>query len=269
MVPKYHLNRVRIDDKASEQLFDRFIDQLDPQKIYFLQSDIDGLSKFRETLDDAVKEGHINFAYEAFDIYRQRLHERLANAQKLIDQDFDFTIDESIDIDTEKAAWAKSSEELDQRWRKRVKYEVLQLLLDDETIDEVRTRLHSRYHTIQLNIEQMKNMEILEIYLTALAECFDPHSSYMSPYTLEDFQISMRLSLDGIGAALRSEDGYTVVAEIVPGGAADKDGRLKVGDKIIGVDKEGKGDVTDIVNMRLTEVVRLIRSTRWHARRLN
>ncbi len=262
MVPKYHLNHVRIDDGASEQLFDRFTDELDPQKLYFLQADIDHLAKFRKTLDDSVKEGNVDFAYEVFDVYRQRLGERVENAHKLIDHDFDFTKEETIETDSEGLPWAKSIEELDERWRKRVKYEVLQLMLDDEPIDEVRDRLHSRYRTVQINIEQMKEMDILEIYLTALANCFDPHSSYMSPYTLEDFQISMRLSLDGIGAALRSEDGYTVVAEVVPGGAADKDGRLQVGDKIIGVDKDGSGELVDIVNMRLSEVVRLIRGPR-------
>jgi carboxyl-terminal processing protease len=267
MVPRYHLGQKQIDDATSEQLFDRLFKDLDPQKLYFLQSDRDRYADRRMALDDAIKSGEIGFAYEVFNSYRSRLDHQIEVAHRLVDQQHDFAIDESIPIEADELPWAASQEELDERWRKRVKYDLLQLRLDDEPLDEARSRLHKRYRTLQLNIDQTDDVEILEIYLTSLASCFDPHSSYMSPNTLKDFQISMRLSLDGIGAALRSEDGYTIVAEVVAGGAADKDGRLKIGDKIIGVGQED-GAIEDIVDQKLTNVVRKIRGPRGSKVRL-
>ncbi|MFN0197247.1 MAG: carboxy terminal-processing peptidase, partial [Planctomycetaceae bacterium] len=118
-----------------------------------------------------------------------------------------------------------------------------------------------RYKMLSQTMKQTEDFEILEMYLNALAHCFDPHSSYMAPQTLEDFKISMNLQLDGIGAALRSEDGMTIVADIVPGGAAASDGRLKVSDKIVAVG-QAEGDMVDIVEMKLSKVVRLIRGKR-------
>lgn len=284
IVPRYHINQVQINDTVSEQLFDRYFDDLDPQKLYFLQEDIDRFSQARTLLDDAVKQGNVDFAYRVFDTYRTRLGERYEVVDQYIDQDYDFTEDESIVVDGDDLEWAKSTAEIEDRWRKRVKYELLQLKLansltsndpakpevlespneEEESEDpmvEARERLHKRYRNIKLNIDQTGGLEVLEIYLTTLANCFDPHSSYMSPDTVEDFTIQMRLSLDGIGASLRSEDGYTIVHQIIPGGAAAEDGRLQVGDKIIGVG-QAEGEIEDIVDLKLRKVVEKIRGPR-------
>jgi carboxyl-terminal processing protease len=261
MVPRYHLNQVRIDDDLSKHLFAKYFKDLDPQKLYFLKADIEAFQTFQTALDDGVKTGDVEFAYAVFDTYRKRVDERLVLAEEMLDGEFDFTLDDSIHRDADDIDWAASEDELRQRWHRRVKYDILQLKLADEPMEEILDRLHKRYRNLKLNIDQTEPMDVLEIYLSTMLACFDPHSSYMSPNTLEDFQISMRLSLDGIGAALRSEDGYTIVAEIVPGGAADKDGRLKVGDKVIGVGQE-EGEVEDIVDLKLTKVVRKIRGPR-------
>ena len=229
--------------------------------MYYLKSDIDGFARYRDQLDDLLKVGNINFAHEAFKTYLQRLDERLAVAHMLIDAPHDFSIDESMIIDGDQLTWSVDTKELNERWRKRVKYELLSLQLDKVASDEARKRLHKRYETLKRNAHDMDENEILEMFLSSVAHCFDPHSSYMSPSTVEDFQIQMRLSLQGIGAALRSEDGVTTVASIVPGGAADKDGRLKVGDKIVGVGQED-GDFQDVIEMKLNRVVRLIRGER-------
>ena len=239
----------------------KFIKDLDSQKLYYLKSDIDGFARYRDQLDDLLKVGNINFAHEAFKTYLQRLDERLAVAHMLIDAPHDFSIDESMIIDGDQLTWSVDTKELNERWRKRVKYELLSLQLDKVASDEARKRLHKRYETLKRNAHDMDENEILEMFLSSVAHCFDPHSSYMSPSTVEDFQIQMRLSLQGIGAALRSEDGVTTVASIVPGGAADKDGRLKVGDKIVGVGQED-GDFQDVIEMKLNRVVRLIRGER-------
>jgi len=258
MVGRYHISQKRVDDAISVQLFDRYLQQLDPRKLYFTQADIDGLAPYRTQLDDLLKAGDVSFAYKAFDLYLARVAERIKLAEQYIDAPHDFTVDESLEIEADKLPWALNEKEIQDRWRKWVKYELLALLLDDTPEDKARERLRMRYHTIAVSAPQTEASEKLEWFLSSLTHCFDPHSSYMSPQSREDFRISMELKLEGIGAALRSEDGYTIVANVVPGGAADKDGRLKKEDKIIGVDK-GDGEMVDVVEMKLNKVVRMIR----------
>jgi carboxyl-terminal processing protease len=260
MITRYHISQGAIDDKASGKLLDHYIKQLDPQKLYFVKSDVTGLEKYRTQLDDLVKAGNVDFAYETFDLFSKRVDQRVELAQRLIDAEHDFTLDEQMSTDYDEMDWPASESGLNERWRQWIKYELLSLIVDDVKLKEARERLHKRYRNIQRAIQQTEDFEKLEMYLSALTHTFDPHSSYMSPQTLEDFQISMRLRLQGIGAALRSEDGYTIVASIVPGGAADKDGRLKKDDKILAVDS-GDGVLQDIVEMKLSKVVRLIRGT--------
>lgn len=258
MIARNHISQKPVDDAVSRQLFDRYLEQLDARKLYFTQADIDSLAGYRNQLDDLLRAGDISFAYRAFDIYAARANERIAMAQKFIDAEHDFTAEEELEVDADKLPWASTEQEIQERWRKQIKYDLLAILLDDVKMEQARERLHKRYHTLGLAASQTEDSEKLEWYLTSLAHCFDPHSSYMSPQTREDFRISMELKLEGIGAALRSEDGYTIVANIVPGGAADKDGRLKKEDKIIGVDK-GDGVMVDVVEMKLSKVVRMIR----------
>ncbi|MDG2360574.1 MAG: carboxy terminal-processing peptidase [Planctomycetaceae bacterium] len=268
MINRYHINHGEIDDSVSPRLLDRFIEMLDPQKVYFLKQDIDEFSRLRTQLDDLVKQGDVSFAYDVFDIYRRRFDSRIDHAHKLIDMEHDFTLDEELDTDFEAREWASTDAELNERWRQRVKFEVLNRTLDkDEDITEVRDRLHKRQNTLLRSIHDTESSEVLEMFLSSLTHCFDPHSSYMSPQTLEEFRISMQLSLDGIGAALRSEEGNTFIASIVKGGAANKDGRLEVGDQITAVAQE-TGDFVDIVEMKLSKVVRLIRGKRGSKVRL-
>ncbi len=259
MVQKYHISQKRIDDDISQRLLNRYVEQLDPQKLYFFEGDIRELERQKTELDDQLRRGEVTFGFTTFDLYFKRLEQRMTLVHKLIDSEFDYTKDESLVLDGEDLPWAKTADEVNDRWRKRVKYELLDLKLDDNSLKDARDRLHRRYRNIHENAKQTEKSEILELYLSAVTHCFDPHSSYMSPETLEDFRISMALKLEGIGAALRSEDGHTVVARVVPGGAADKDGRLTVGDKIIGVAQDGEENFVDLVEMKLTRVVRLIR----------
>jgi len=268
MIARKHISHAPIDDDVSKRLLARYLKTLDPQKLYLTQADVDDLSKSATVLDDQLKAGNVDFAYSTFKLYLQRLNDRLSKIGQQIDADQDFTIDESIAVDSDKFGWAKSVEELDERWRKRVKYDLLALILDDSSLADARKRLHKRYYNLKTQMKQTERFEQLEIFLTSLAHCFDPHSSYMSKQTLEDFRIQMELKLQGIGAALRTEDGYTVVAQIVPGGAAEKDGRLTVGDKIVGVGQQDEEGFVDIVEMKLTRVVRLIRGPKGTVVRL-
>jgi carboxyl-terminal processing protease len=277
MIEANHISQKPIDDTISARLVDEYIKQLDSKKLYFLQSDIDRFNKYRLDLDDLVKAGNLDFAGNVFDTYLTRLKERMDVVHQLIDAKHDFSIDESIEIDAKELAWAKSTEELNERWRKWIKYDLLLLRLEKATAadakksaegsdgkppltpeEDARKRLHKRYKTIYDALSKTEPDEVTEMYLTALCTAFDPHSSYMSPRSVREFQIMMGLKLEGIGASLQAEDGYTVVKMIVPGGAAAADGRLKVNDKIIAVGN-GNGEFVDVVEMKLTKVVDMIR----------
>lgn len=261
MIEGNHISRPQIDDKVSARFLDTFIKQMDAQKLYFLQADIDRFKGLRTQLDELVKAGNTEFAANAWKLFIQRLDERMVVAHKLIDTPHDFTVEEAMAIDPKETPYARDVVELDERWRKRVKFDLLALKLDKTADEEARKRLHRRYKTIRESFAQTEPDEVIEMYLTSLCEAFDPHSSYMSPRTLEDFRIQMELKLDGIGAALRGEDGYTVVQSIVPGGAAAADGRLKPGDKITAV-SNARGEMIDVVEMKLTKVVEYIRGKR-------
>jgi carboxyl-terminal processing protease len=261
MIEQHHISHVKINDQVSSKLFDRYFNMLDPRKLYFTQADVDSFAGERTKLDDYLKRGNVEFAYNVFDLYLQRAQQRKALAEKLLDTPQNFAAQDEMVVDTEKLPWAKSDAEIQERWRKQVKYDLLSLKLEDTPDAEAHERLKKRYH---MNVEtalQTEDGEKLELYLTALTHCLDPHSTYMSPQTRDEFKISMELRLEGIGAALQQEDGYTVVKRVVPGGAAEKDGRLKVGDKIIGVDK-GDGEMVPVVEMKLSKVVRMIRGPR-------
>lgn len=261
MVERHHIGHSRIDDQVSSKFLKKYIEDLDPQKLYFYKSDLDALSKYETKLDDLVREGNVEFAYSTFDSFLQRLDNRMIEVHKLIDSEFDYSKDEDIVIDADTIPWSITKEQSDERWRKRIKYSLLSLLVDKVEPKEARERLHKRYRGISRVFHQMNRDEQLEMFLTAMTLCLDPHSTYMSPRTLEDFQINMRLSLEGIGAALRGEDGFTIVDRVIKGGAAAADGRLQAGDKIVGVGKE-EGEIVDIVEMKLNDVVRLIRGPR-------
>lgn len=260
MAQKFHINRPTVDDELSIALLNGFLKDLDPLKLYFNQADVKDFDRFRTLLDDMVRGGNPDFARYVFQRYRDRVTSRMELAHELIDSEHDFTVEESIIIDGDELDWA-GEEEVGDRWRKRIKMELLNARLDDEDDSETREKLHKKYRMVQRSIDQTDDTDVIEIFLTAMTQVFDPHSTYMSPNTLEDFQIDMKLSLDGIGAALRSDDGYTVVATIIKGGAADADGRLKVEDKIVAVGQT-TDEMVDIVEMKLSEVVRLIRGER-------
>jgi carboxyl-terminal processing protease len=260
LIDKRHMAQLRVNDEISKRAMQMYFKTLDPMKLYFYQSDVDKFAPESTKIDDYVKAGDVALAKRIFDLFLQRVAERTAVAQKLVDQEHDFTVDETMERDPDKLSWFKTKEEADERWRKRVKYDILLQSTDKDTpADQANDRLHKRYRSIDQRWNQTSNDELLEMFLTAVTMSFDPHSSYMSPENLENFAIQMRLELDGIGASLESKYGETVVRHIVPGGAADKDGRLKVDDVITGVAQGADGEVVDITDMKLNDVVMKIR----------
>lgn len=268
LVERLHLTQQRIDDVISERCLESYLKTLDPWKLYFYQSDVDEFMQNRFALDDMIRRNNIDFAYTVFSRFLARVDERVATALTMVDAPHDFTIDEVMVRDRDATTYPKSPEEAAERWRKRVKFDLLVKKADEEEDEEAKRKLRKRYSGIAKRWQQTTDDDLLEIYLTSMTSGFDPHSSYMSASTLENFEITMRLELDGIGASLRSEDGYTEVHEIIPGGAADQDGRLKKGDHIIGVGQGTAGELEDIIDMRLNDVVKLIRGKRGTVVRL-
>ena len=259
LMDRRHLSDLTVDDETSSRCLEMFIKMLDPRKIFFLQSDVDEFSSEKFQIDDYVKEGNVRLAKRIFDRFLERVEQRISFAEKLLDEDQDFSLDEEMIVDPDVAVFPKNETEAEDRWRKRVKFDLLTSIADDIEMKEAVERMHKRYHSIERRWQQTDNDELLELFLTALTKSFDPHSSYMSPRSLEDFTILMRLELNGIGASLESKYGETIVRQLVPGGAADKDGRLKVGDKIVGVAQGADGEMVDIIDMKINDVVRMIR----------
>jgi carboxyl-terminal processing protease len=210
----------------------------------------------------------VSFAYEVYDRFLERVDQRIPIVEELLKSKLDFNEKESIVIDRDIAVWAKTQDEVRDKWKKRIKYDLLVQKMEKVSPEEARKKLLRRYTSFAKRMHQMNADELLETYLSSLTSSLDPHTSFMSPGTLENFEITMRLQLDGIGASLKGEDGYTTVAELVPGGAADKDGRLKKKDRIVGVGQDREGEMIDVVDMNLNDVVKLIRGKRGTVVRL-
>ncbi len=265
-----HLSRKKLDDEVSRQFFWAYLEDLDPGKMYFTRQDILEFRPHETTLDDEVKQGSVDFGFKVFGRYLQRLRERVALVNELLQQKFDFSVDEYLVTDGDLLDYAATEEEIRDRWRKRIKYEVLRELVarDAESYEAAVEEVRKKYEAYLKNMEQTKSHDVLEMYLSALAGTYDPHTSYMSPVAFEDFNISMRLHLEGIGAQLRWDNGQTVVEKVLPGGPASRDGRLKPGDKIIGVAQGDDGEFVNVVDWRLIDVVKLIRGPRGTVVRL-
>jgi carboxyl-terminal processing protease len=263
-----HFLRKPIDDEIAARWFNTFLAALDPLKIYFLQSDVDSFAERKSSLDDLVRRGDVSFAYEVYDRFLERVDQRIPIVEELLNSKLDFNQKESIVIDRDIAVWAKTQDEVRDKWKKRIKYDLLVQKMEKVAPEEARKKLLRRYTSFAKRMHQMNADELLETYLSSLTSSLDPHTSFMSPGTLENFEITMRLQLDGIGASLKGEDGYTTVAELVPGGAADKDGRLKKKDRIVGVGQDREGEMVDVVDMNLNDVVKLIRGKRGTVVRL-
>jgi len=262
LVEQGHMAKPKIDDETAMKWCKNFLKDLDPQKYYFEKADVDEFLSQATTLDEKIKDGNLDFAKLVFSRFLKRSDERLKTVMELLQEKPDFKVDESIVDDPDKLDYPADANEARERWRKRIKLDLLQLKVDKEDDQESIKKLTIRYRDRNRLFHQFDMSELLEIYLSSLTRTFDPHSSYLSGKTWEDtIGQQLHLSLEGIGASLQSEDGYAVVKEIVPGMAADKDGRLQPEDKIVGIQKEN-GEEIDLVEKKLSDVVRFIRGPR-------
>ncbi len=257
-----HYAKHRYDDELSSQHLDSYIESLDRAKMFFTAADLAEFEKYRTAMDEQLHEGNLEAGYFMFNRFQQRLEQRLEDViATLPDQvaNMDFTVDETFPLELDEWEWAENPEELDDRWRRRVKNEVLSLKLAEKPQDEIATTLEKRYQNQLKRVRQYNSQDVFQIYANALTELYDPHTNYLSPRRSENFNINMSLSLEGIGAVLQQEDEYTKVARLVAKGPADKQGELKPSDKIVGVGQGEDGPIEDVIGWRLDEVVELIR----------
>lgn len=256
---RFHYKRTPLDDTLSGELYDRYLEGLDGDKLFFLKSDVDRFAAWRTGLDDAIYDGDLEPAFDMFRTYIRRVGERTAHARGLLAQGFDFTVDESIELEREDAAWAASAAELDEQWRKRVKNDWLRLRLNGKADDEIRKTLDRRYKSFGDRVRELDGEDVFQTFMNAYATAIEPHTGYLGPRTAENFNIQMKLSLEGIGAVLMKQDDYTTVRSVVKGGPAGRQGIVKIGDRIVAVGQGGKGPMQDVIGWRVDDVVDLIR----------
>ena len=266
-----HYVRRSLDDATSSEVLDNYLNTLDGARLYFTAADIAVINNYRHALDDAFKRGDLRPAFDIFNRYQQRLVERLeyllAELAKGVDA-FDFTLDDAIELDRSEAPWPADAESVNENWRKRLKSAVLNMKLNGKADEEIQELLAKRYRNRLKQALQTKSEDAFGLYVNALTSAYDPHTRYFSPRTSQNFKINMSLSLQGIGAVLRSEDEYTSVVRLVPAGPAAKSGRIKPSDRIVSVGQGRRGPLIDVVGWRLDDVVELIRGPKGSTVRL-
>lgn len=266
-----HYRDLKLNDEMSAQILDHYFKLLDGSKGYFIQEEIDRYDQHRHQLDDDLQKGDLNVAFEIYNHYQTKLIKRIEQQLRDLEafpDNHQFNQQESLQLDRTDAPWAKTETELDQLWQKRLKNSLLSLKLSGKTIAEARKTLTRRLQNQLTRIQQTRNEDVFQIFMNAYTQLYDPHTQYLSPRSSETFNIRMKLSLDGIGALLQTEDEFTKVVSLVPGGPADLAGELKPADKIIGVGQDQSGEMVDVIGWRLDEVVDLIRGPRASTVRL-
>ena len=256
-----HYAQKPLDDEMSAKIFKLYLNRLDPAHYYFLAADVNEFQKYETRIDDMLLRGKVKLALEIFERFKVRLSERLAMMEEFLAEDFDFSRDANWTLERDDLPYPETTEEARKIWRTKIKFDLLTLKLADTSIKDGKERLMKRVRGMWKDFSQYENDDVVSIFLNSMAAAYDPHSSYLAAQDLKNFDISIKLSLEGIGAVLRWEDGYTVVNSIVPGGAAARHGKLKADDRIIAV-AQGEEAFESVIDMRLNNVVQLIRGKR-------
>ncbi len=266
-----HFRSQRLDQNLSSQIFDNYLKNLDNQRVYFLESDIQEFEKYRNRLDIALKSGQLDGAFAIYNRFQTRVVERLQFLLDTLDKDLeklDLNSDEYILADREDQPWVKTQTGMDELWIKRLKSAVLNLKLSGSTLEEARETLTKRYQSQLNRTLKTKSEDVFQVFMNSVTGVYDPHTQYFSPRVSENFNIDMSLSLEGIGAVLQSDNDYTKVVRLVPAGPADKGGQLKPSDRIVGVGQGSSGEIVEVVGWRLEDVVDLIRGPKHSVVRL-
>ncbi len=269
LLTRYSYRPIALDDALSARIMDQYIKSLDPDHVLFLQADIDRFMSERSEIDDAIERKDLKIPFAIFNAYEQRIVDRMNYARNLLKQDFDFGVQENYSVLRDKEPWPQSEAESNELWRKRVKSDWLPLKLAGKTDAVIRETLDKRYANALERAYQYKSEDVFQLFMDAYATSIDPHTDYFGASASADFNISMKLSLFGIGAVLQERDDYTTIRELVPGGPAQLSGKLSVGDRITGVGQGKDGAIKEVVGTRLDEVVQLIRGKKGSVVRLD
>ncbi len=264
-----HYRKIELNDSMSSAILDGYLTELDNNKTYFLASDIKGFEKYRYSIDDMTAVENVDAAYDIYNLFRKRYQERMDYVMnKLIDQDFDFTVDEYYESDRDHEPWAPDTKALDDVWRKIIKNQVLSLKLASKKTDDIKETIRKRYERFIKSFTQFNSEDVFNLYMNCITKAYDPHTNYFSPTTAASFKQQMSLSLEGIGAQLQTENDFTKVVKILPGGPAEKSNKLFVNDLITGVAQGADGEMVDVVGWRIDDVVKLIKGPKGTTVRL-
>ncbi|WP_394211306.1 carboxy terminal-processing peptidase [Enterovibrio calviensis] len=253
-----HYKQFQLNDDFSSNVFDRYLETLDFNRLFLTQVEVDAMSKWRTSIDDQLRSGDTSAAYDIFNTALKKRFERYQYALALLDNEITFDAEEEMLIDRSEEPWAKNTDELNELWRKRVKNDALNLKLAGKAWPEIQETLSKRYNSALKRLIQTKSEDVFQVYLNAFSREVDPHTSYLSPRNAEQFQSEMNLSLEGIGAVLQVDDDFTVIRSLVAGGPASKSKKLSPGDRIIGVAQDDE-QIIDVIGWRLDDVVQLIK----------
>jgi carboxyl-terminal processing protease len=259
ILSSYHYKKLTVNDELSSKILDNYLENLDPGKIYFLQEDINRFNAWRNQFDDDLLQGNVFKAFDIYNVYQQRMYDRIQFTFDLLNNDMDFSIMDSFLVDRENAQWISSYKEYDELWKKKTKNEALQLKADGKDFKVWSDILRKRYYNLLKQMAKTKNEDVFSFFANSLTEISDPHTNYFSPRAAEDFATSMSLSLEGIGATLQTENEYTKVREVVKGGPADRSKQIKANDKIVAVGQGKDGEMVNVLDWRIDDVVSLIR----------
>ena len=259
LLENFHYAQKFINQSQAEKVLEGFMEDLDYNHVFFLKQDREEMvSKYASRLERSLRRGDLDAAYDIYQRYEERFLSRIDWVLERLAGEFDFEGEAEYVVDREEFPWLESVEIADELWEKRIKYEMLfDILNDEEKTDAIET-INKRYERLKKNLLDLESSDIQEIFLTTLTQMFDPHSTFLSSDTLEDFSISMSLSLVGIGAILVQDEGYCTIRELIPGGPAELDGRMRAGDKIVLVAQEGEEPI-DVIDMGLRKIVKMIR----------
>ena len=256
---RFHYDAKPLDDAMSARIYKAYFDMLDGEKVFFTQADMAKFAPLQTRLDDAIWNKDLSGPFGVFNLYVQRAVERMGYARGLLKHGFDFSTDQSYNYDRKKAAWPKDQHELDELWRKRTMNDWLRLKLAGKGDEEIRKTLDKRYAGYIDRVKQLDGEDAFQTFMNAYAETTDPHTDYLGPRSAANFDIAMKLSLEGIGAVLQARDEYTQVREVVPGGPAARSGKIQVGDRIVAIGQDTSGAMVDVIGWRLDDVVNRIR----------
>jgi carboxyl-terminal processing protease len=268
LLEQAHFTRQKLDSSMSRKVLDTYLESLDYTKLFFTQEDIDKIhQKYDGTLDQDLIVGNVQPARDIYGTFKERVESRAAKIRKLVNENFTFKSTRTVALDRRKEPWPANEQDADNLWRDRIEGELLQEKLNKFAIDPGAKAVSKRYDQLVKNLEERDDNDVLQLFLNAVAQTYDPHSEYLGKGDLESFEINMRLSLTGIGAELRVEDGYAKIERLIPGGPAQMSGKVNVGDRIAAV-SQGKDNFVDVVDMKLEKVVELIRGKKGSTVRL-